>query len=225
MTKKIRILPKGPYLVTGDVPLKKNSIVPDKDGISDSWREDKTYNTEGKPYSLCRCGRSKGKPFCDGAHAHTHFHDAEIADNTPYMESAACYKGPRGDLYDREDLCAVARFCDKGDRCWALMEEDSEDAFKLAVQEACNCPAGRLTVCKDGKAIEPKLSEEIALINDTDKNCRGPLWVKGGIEIEGANGEKYEKRNRVTLCRCGQSGNMPFCDASHLVCSHMKGED
>jgi CDGSH-type Zn-finger protein len=54
---------------------------------------------------------------------------------------------------------------------------------------------------------------------------RGPLWVKGGIGLEGAKGVKYETRNRMTLCRCGESSNMPFCDATHLHCPHMKGAD
>ena len=43
----------------------------------------------------------------------------------------------------------------------------------------------------------------------------GPIWVKGGIRIEGADGKSYEIRNRVTLCRCGQSSNKPFCDGTH----------
>jgi CDGSH-type Zn-finger protein len=42
-----------------------------------------------------------------------------------------------------------------------------------------------------------------------------PLWVRGGIPVVAADGEPYEVRNRVTLCRCGASGNKPFCDASH----------
>ena len=30
-----------------------------------------------------------------------------------------------------------------------------------------------------------------------------------------ADGFEYEVRNRVTLCRCGQSQNKPFCDGTH----------
>ncbi|MGH9998927.1 MAG: CDGSH iron-sulfur domain-containing protein [Nitrosopumilaceae archaeon] len=29
------------------------------------------------------------------------------------------------------------------------------------------------------------------------------------------DGTQYEKRNRVTLCRCGASSNKPFCNGSH----------
>ena len=39
--------------------------------------------------------------------------------------------------------------------------------------------------------------------------------VRGGIQIESADGFKYEVRNRVTLCRCGKSQNKPFCDGTH----------
>ena len=28
-------------------------------------------------------------------------------------------------------------------------------------------------------------------------------------------GHTWEVRNRVTLCRCGHSGNKPFCDGTH----------
>ncbi|MDR0369030.1 MAG: CDGSH iron-sulfur domain-containing protein [Candidatus Peribacteria bacterium] len=57
------------------------------------------------------------------------------------------------------------------------------------------------------------------------KNCKGPLYVQGRIEVESSNGESYPVRNRQTLCRCGESRNMPFCDASHLHCEHMQGVD
>jgi CDGSH-type Zn-finger protein len=45
----------------------------------------------------------------------------------------------------------------------------------------------------------------------------GPIWVRGGIEIESAEGHAYQVRNRVTLCRCGKSQNKPFCDGSHVA--------
>jgi CDGSH-type Zn-finger protein len=35
--------------------------------------------------------------------------------------------------------------------------------------------------------------------------------------VVGADGVKYERRNRVTLCRCGASQNKPFCDGTHAA--------
>lgn len=96
----------------------------------------------------------------------------------------------------------------------------------MAIEEICNCPSGRLTlVDQEGKQLEPQLDKEISLTNDPKNNFRGPLWVKGGILVEGADGEPYEVRNRVNLCRCGESENMPYCDASHYQCPYMEGQD
>ena len=39
--------------------------------------------------------------------------------------------------------------------------------------------------------------------------------VTGGVELVGADGRPYARRERVTLCRCGASSNKPFCDGSH----------
>jgi len=157
MGKRIKILSGGPYLVSEDVPLKINTIECAGDGMPEVWRQGKTYDTQGKQYSLCRCGRSKKKPFCDGAHASCKWHAAETAKNEPYLESAQVSKGPRADLLDKEELCSVARFCDRHGQVWNLIEKDDEKSLNLAVEEACNCPAGRLTIVKDGKPIEPEL--------------------------------------------------------------------
>jgi CDGSH-type Zn-finger protein len=35
------------------------------------------------------------------------------------------------------------------------------------------------------------------------------------VSLIAADGFAYETRNRVTLCRCGQSQNKPFCDGAH----------
>lgn len=43
----------------------------------------------------------------------------------------------------------------------------------------------------------------------------GPIWVRGGIRVESADGNNYEIRNRVALCRCGKSSNKPFCNGAH----------
>lgn len=44
----------------------------------------------------------------------------------------------------------------------------------------------------------------------------GPLMVKGEIEVEDAEGKTIPtKGDAVYLCRCGASGNKPFCDGGH----------
>lgn len=224
--KKVRILDGGPYEVIGDTPLKQEIISETEGGELSAWKEGKTYEVESE-YHLCRCGRSENKPFCDGHHKEVHFHGKEVASRAPYDEQATRYTGEEVDLLDNESLCAVARFCDRAGGVWdnAVRSGDEENR-KIATYEACTCPSGRLTIVeKDGTKIEPKLEQEISAIQDPEKGVRGPLWVKGGIEIESADGETYEVRNRVTLCRCGESSNMPFCDASHLACAHMRGQD
>ncbi len=49
-------------------------------------------------------------------------------------------------------------------------------------------------------------------------NNNGPLRVVGeGITIKDAAGQEFGLAGRtvISLCRCGQSQNKPFCDGSH----------
>lgn len=48
----------------------------------------------------------------------------------------------------------------------------------------------------------------------------GSLRVEGDFEIVDPEGRPFglAGRTRVTLCRCGQSGNKPFCDSTHKNC-------
>ncbi len=45
----------------------------------------------------------------------------------------------------------------------------------------------------------------------------GPLRVEGEFSIVDAQGNPFglAGRTMVSLCRCGQSQNKPFCDGSH----------
>ncbi len=81
------------------------------------------------------------------------------------------------------------------------------------------CPSGRIAhaATVDAEPDEPEFEPSIAVIRD------GPLWVRGGIPVESADGTTYEVRNRVTLCRCGRSSNKPFCDGTHKVVGFRDG--
>ncbi|MDG5470714.1 CDGSH iron-sulfur domain-containing protein [Jeotgalibacillus sp. ET6] len=43
----------------------------------------------------------------------------------------------------------------------------------------------------------------------------GSLKVTGDVELIDAEGNLYQTKKVFSLCRCGLSRNMPFCDASH----------
>ena len=48
-------------------------------------------------------------------------------------------------------------------------------------------------------------------------NNNGPLRVSGNFVIKDATGNAFDLSGRtvISLCRCGQSANKPFCDGSH----------
>jgi len=216
---KISVVKNGPYRISGGLPLAKEIIAADKNGDSVGWKSGKKYPAEEK-YFLCRCGRSKNKPYCDGTHAKVGFDGTETADKGGYFDRAEKIEGEGVDLFDVPELCARARFChDRASDVWENTQDSGDPAKKnKAVGQACNCPSGRLVACdkKTGKTIEPDLEPSISLVEDPAKKVSGPVWVKGGIPVESADGTAYEIRNRVTLCRCGKSRNKPFCDGCHI---------
>jgi len=215
----IKILKNGPYEVVGEVPLKKQTVVSGKDGIPVKWENGTALHPADKPYHLCRCGHSANKPYCDGTHHAIKFNGTETANRKNHAETAEVTAGPGLKLRDAEKLCAVGLFCHRQGDAWTLTEKSgNEQARKTALQEAADCPSGRLVAidAKTGREIEPELKPGISLVEDPYRKASGPLWVKGGIAVQSAKGFKYEVRNRVTLCRCGRSVNKPFCDGSHL---------
>lgn len=215
--KKIKVLPNGPYRVSGNIPLNQLRYVDDGKGASTGYVEMQKYSVQSV-YHLCRCGGSHHKPFCDGTHAKNGFQGETTASHDTYDEMAVFYKGKVIDMMDAASLCAVARFCDTYGTTWQQVEEgDSAETIEIVKQQCCDCPSGRLTaVTKDGKRIEPELPEGISILEDPAVSVHGPIWVKGGIPIEDEHGQIYPIRNRVTLCRCGLSDNKPFCDAKHM---------
>lgn len=214
---RITVTDNGPYIVSGDVPLVRQSIETDEHGESVAWREEEHLDAPSR-YALCRCGHSCSKPYCDGTHAEGGFDGTETAGHESFASQAVDIDGPGVLLHDARKLCAEARFCDHAGGLWNLIEGcDDPETRALAMTEASLCPSGRYVMRIDGDELEPDLHPSIALVEDPRMDASGPLFVRGRIPVFDAQGEKYEVRNRVTLCRCGHSKNKPFCDGSHLA--------
>lgn len=214
--KRIKVTKDGPYLVTGNVPINEQRFVPNQRGFSLSYEEINTY-PEQETYNLCRCGKSKTKPYCDGSHLKG-FDGTETAGHKKYRDMAKFIEGKQINMLDAPELCAYARFCDTKSGAWNLTERaENPEARDIVIYQCSHCPSGRLTaVTKEGEILDPALPQGISALDDPAKKAEGPLWVKGGIVIEDEHGQEYEVRNRVTLCRCGKSKNKPFCDGAHL---------
>jgi CDGSH-type Zn-finger protein len=224
-TAKVEVAKDGPYLVSGGLPLHTETIGTDSEGNSVEWKRGKEFSPKPS-YALCRCGHSANKPFCDGSHARVNFDGSETASREPYRDQATLIKGQTMSLTDAEGLCAFARFCDPKGRVWNLVNEtDDPAARKIFVQEACDCPSGRLVAWDNatGKPVEPQHEPSVALIEDPAKKCSGPIWLRGNVQVIGSDGFRYEVRNRVTLCRCGASLNKPFCDGQHAAIGFQAG--
>lgn len=227
--EKITILMDGPYEVPKSVPLNQAIMRCDESGASTAWEKGREYKCDDGEavYHLCRCGHSKNKPYCDGSHEDAGFCGRERHDQPAYADAAELQRGGGVDMLDAESLCVGARFCDVGKRVWNYVDQsDDPECKEMAIREACSCPGGRLTIVdKKGKLLEPNLPKEVSAVEDSYNDFRGPIWVKGGIPVEDQKGHKYEVRNRVALCRCGESSNQPYCDGSHYNCEHMRGVD
>ena len=66
MAVTIKVRQNGPYLVDGD-----DVTVVDWNG--------NPYTIAKRPFTLCRCGASQNKPFCDKSHSTVGFQAAEAA--------------------------------------------------------------------------------------------------------------------------------------------------
>jgi CDGSH-type Zn-finger protein len=225
---RISVAKDGPYVVEGGVPLTREAIEPNRLGESWEWRLIERIEVDGT-YRLCRCGKSAEQPVCDDSCATNGFDGTERPGARPYADMARTFRGPDLDLTDAPQLCATARFCDARGSVWTQVEAGGEASTRFVQRAVRRCPSGRLVAWPHGEApergdgdgpeassLEPVLEPSIALIEDPQNGVSGAVWVRGRIPVTSATGERYEVRNRITLCRCGASRNKPFCDGSHI---------
>ena len=123
----ITIVENGPYVVNGSAPLPEEAITP-VDGHHE-YRVRRTFPAT-QTYALCRCGRTKTPPFCDGSHVTAGFDGTETASRESFEERADVYPGPGAYLLD-DNRCAFARFCHREDGdVWTLTELSGDERLK-----------------------------------------------------------------------------------------------
>jgi len=208
---RIQINQNGPYRVEGTALLWMRQVK-NEAGRPIGWKRGKPLDT-GESYALCRCGASKNKPFCDGSHVEGRFDGTETAERSSVEMRRRNFNGRGLVMTDIKKFCVHAGFCvsEKTD-VWELVKKTEDPASRTElIRMIRSCPSGRLEYAEPpvDAPVEDELPREIGIVEN------GPLYARGRVVLEGADRRPYERRNRMTLCRCGASKNKPFCDGTH----------
>jgi CDGSH-type Zn-finger protein/uncharacterized Fe-S cluster protein YjdI len=219
--KKIIVSLDGPYCVEGNIPIVRKSQIVNEYGEPLEWKDEGEIAAPNNP-SLCRCGHSHEKPFCDGTHCEIFFDGTESAPTGFTLARRVTLPDSSGIVIRRDyAVCTDSGFCATRlaaiDRLAAQTGDPKIRAQVIAMIE--RCPSGSFTYAPaEGEAdVEQDLPQQIAVTTEmtSEGPIMGPLWVTGGIPIERSDGEPLETRNRVALCRCGLSEIKPLCDGKH----------
>ncbi len=228
--KKIIVSLDGPYCLEGHIPLVRKTQVVTENGEPLTWKKEGDIPVPPDP-ALCRCGHSHAKPFCDGTHCEIGFDGTETAPPSSTADRRQALPISPG-LVIRYDptLCMESGFC--ANRLTSIDELAEKTAnFNVRLQVIAmieRCPSGAYTyaLAAGEPDMEPDLPQQIAVTTEMTATgpVMGPLWVTGGIPIERADGQPFETRSRVALCRCGLSQIKPLCDGAHRA-FHVTEED
>lgn len=120
--------------------------------------------------------------------------------------------------------CIHSTLCWKGlievfnpkERPWIKMDGATTERI---IEQVRKCPSGALSYYLNAEAVktgEPeKIVAESASITKVEVTPDGPYLIKSECLIVHSDGREETKTGTVALCRCGASGNKPYCDGSH----------
>jgi uncharacterized Fe-S cluster protein YjdI len=120
-------------------------------------------------------------------------------------------------------LCVHSQVCfhglptvfDPRKRPWVDMDGAAAGAIAEQVRR---CPSGALALAEpapEAAAAPGTSAAEAAALPRITATANGPLQVRGDFEVVAPDGTVH-RQPACALCRCGQSGNKPWCDGSHV---------
>jgi CDGSH-type Zn-finger protein len=206
LQQQVRVHANGPYIVTNVDTLT-------------TWLGESYPNTPRM--SLCRCGGSASKPFCDGTHARKPFDDGKDPKRLPDRQNT--YVGQQVTILDNRGTCAHSGFCtDRLSSVFHLKEDPfitpSGARMDEIVRAVRDCPSGALSLAIDGR--EARDTVDTVRKRSIEVSRDGPYRVTGGIPLVDDKGVSVTRNagaslEHYSLCRCGHSQNKPFCSGMH----------
>ena len=114
---------------------------------------------------------------------------------------------PRLCFHSQNCVRSLPPVFDDSRRPWVKVDAATADEVEAAV---ARCPSGALRTRRIG-VPPPRRQQPL----EVRASANGPLLLSGGVRILDADGAVLYEGERAALCRCGHSGNKPFCDGTH----------
>jgi uncharacterized Fe-S cluster protein YjdI len=141
---------------------------------------------------------------------------AMAVDQPPARPTLKEYEGDGIVVTWEPAFCIHAQHCvrglpgvfDRDRRPWVDAGAAEADRIAEVIER---CPSGALGYRRTDGGPQERPAEGLEARPEPD----GPLHLRGRIRITDETGSVVREATRVTLCRCGQSANKPFCDRTH----------
>jgi uncharacterized Fe-S cluster protein YjdI len=121
----------------------------------------------------------------------------------------------------KSDLCIHSKICwtnlkevfNPKERPWVNIGGAATDKI---IEQVRKCPSGALSYFMNAEQeVQRDPVAEAATILKVEVSPKGPYLINTQCMIVYADGREEIKNGVVALCRCGASGNKPYCDGTH----------
>ena len=124
----------------------------------------------------------------------------------------------------KPNTCIHSTLCWKGlievfnpkEKTWIKMDAAATERI---IEQVRKCPSGALSYYLNtettAEETPDKVVAEAANIMKVEVTAKGPYLIKTECLIVHSDGREEMKTGKIALCRCGASGNKPYCDGTH----------